>query len=524
MLLAKAIKRRLNPRKELREIARIRRGFERSLESRLKRLFEDIAKEASSNFSASGSINVSETDIVNRLSQILLPFYREILSEFSNYVQSRLGLKAEFDDLIRGYMLMHGGQRIRGISLSYRNSLMQVVRRGAESGVNSAQISRDIEAAGLGLGRARAATIARTEIHSASTYANHEMSVKYMPAGTMKQWVSTSDERTRPHHRSMNGQQVPIDKPFKVTTNGIVIDMDYCGDPKGGPSNVINCRCQTIYIAPDDEVEEDDLARTKPVTPPVIAREKIDLEELPNVRGWNDEVKAEATKVLNNRPDPIVGNAIAKVLRLNKGKVQMNRNGNTGFCAYFFDSPRLQITSNPFESNGSITVHEWGHAIDRFLGYTDKKFTSGRDGKWLWSQGDEFTEAMLKDRKALGIYTQGRATAKYREDMKELYTPLLDKYFPKKTNKFGVERYDFSGSDRDGNFSDIIDALFAGTPHEDANIFGHGVSYYRGEGNVQAEMWANMADMYGSDHWNKVLEVAPNAARVFEEKIKEFAR
>ena len=78
-----------------------------------------------------------------------------------------------------------------------------------------------------------------------------------MPVTSVKQWVSTADARTRSHHANMNGVEVGIDDEFTVITDGLPIKMRYAGDYKGGPRNVINCRCTILYIdkTPDEETQ-----------------------------------------------------------------------------------------------------------------------------------------------------------------------------------------------------------------------------------------------------------------------------
>lgn len=88
----------------------------------------------------------------------------------------------------------------------------------------------------------RAASIARTEVHSASQYGTLQ---GYKQAGLeTKIWVSVIDPFTRgaditdeADHISLDGEEVPVDMPF---SNGLM----FPGDPKGGPAETINCRCQ----------------------------------------------------------------------------------------------------------------------------------------------------------------------------------------------------------------------------------------------------------------------------------------
>ena len=64
-----------------------------------------------------------------------------------------------------------------------------------------------------------------------------------------------SDLRAREWHTAMNGVEVELDEDFIVPHNGIQYRMGYTGDPRGGAANVINCRCVTLYVTPEDEVE-----------------------------------------------------------------------------------------------------------------------------------------------------------------------------------------------------------------------------------------------------------------------------
>ena len=59
-----------------------------------------------------------------------------------------------------------------------------------------------------------------------------------------KRWVATLDSRTRDLHQELDGQEVPIDEPFKVDG----YEIDYPGDPTADPEMVYNCRCSMIEV------------------------------------------------------------------------------------------------------------------------------------------------------------------------------------------------------------------------------------------------------------------------------------
>lgn len=101
--------------------------------------------------------------------------------------------------------------------------------------------------------RWQALRIARTESTAASNLGGMN-AIRDSGYIMDKIWVSAQDARTRRNpdqwfdHYHMNGKSVRQDEKFQMTsTKGHVDELDYPGDPKGHPSNTINCRCTLIY-------------------------------------------------------------------------------------------------------------------------------------------------------------------------------------------------------------------------------------------------------------------------------------
>jgi SPP1 gp7 family putative phage head morphogenesis protein len=88
--------------------------------------------------------------------------------------------------------------------------------------------------------------IARTETTRVENSAKQDVGEHGEKLGfkMKKQWISTSDGRTRPEHAGADGQIVDIDKPFIVGGE----ELMYPGDESGSAWNTINCRCTTINI------------------------------------------------------------------------------------------------------------------------------------------------------------------------------------------------------------------------------------------------------------------------------------
>lgn len=83
--------------------------------------------------------------------------------------------------------------------------------------------------------------IARTEGHRVQIQAadNAQHKAKEKGADIVKQWDASLDGRTRESHRRVDGEIRELDEPF---SNGLM----FPGDPSGGASEVVNCRCALL--------------------------------------------------------------------------------------------------------------------------------------------------------------------------------------------------------------------------------------------------------------------------------------
>ena len=87
----------------------------------------------------------------------------------------------------------------------------------------------------------RSERIARTEMLSAS---NRGALEAYRQSGVVerKSWLATRDDRTRDAHAEANGQTVPLDAPFLVMGESVMVPGE------GSAGNSINCRCTVIPL------------------------------------------------------------------------------------------------------------------------------------------------------------------------------------------------------------------------------------------------------------------------------------
>lgn len=112
--------------------------------------------------------------------------------------------------------------------------LRSVFAESLAAGDSRDALVRRIEATYGDITKARAQTIARTEVHNSTQYGTLE---GYKQAGLeTKIWVAVLDASTRHSHAYADGEERPIGMPF---SNGLMMP----GDPRGPAEEVINCRC-----------------------------------------------------------------------------------------------------------------------------------------------------------------------------------------------------------------------------------------------------------------------------------------
>ena len=82
---------------------------------------------------------------------------------------------------------------------------------------------------------------ARTMVTSAENKGRMDSYQRATDSGIIikREWIATSDSRTRDWHTELDGQLADVDEPFE---NAIGLIM-YPGDPSADGANVYNCRC-----------------------------------------------------------------------------------------------------------------------------------------------------------------------------------------------------------------------------------------------------------------------------------------
>lgn len=343
---------RVSARKEVIEQNRLRNGFERKLRKQLSALFAKIGRAAEREYVRHGRLLRSLQSIEPQLYDALESHYRAVINEFGLRIIRDAKADTQFEFLVRDYLRVHGGTRIQQVSETTRRQIMNAVQMADEEGLGVQVTGKRIfDRMSGSFSRYRAATIARTETHTAASYANDAVNRSLNIPNQIKRWVSVADLRTRPEHRAANGTEVALDEDFIIGG----VPMAYTGDPKGGAKNVINCRCVTLYITPEDEVTDETGAT--PTT------------RIPEQKPWgdatDDEIEFHNSSWAATTPAIIV-RAIRKTEPVTN--IEFGAKG-----AYAQGGRKIAMQNKKGDSikgtdDAGIWRHEYGHHIDYNMG------------------------------------------------------------------------------------------------------------------------------------------------------------
>ena len=257
---------RVSARSEIRKQQVLRNNLEKLAFRRVNTLFRKFVRTRAFLFKEFGVYDINQSRIA--LDEELIPtmtrHYRRVFKAIfanANELYDKgtkadevfiMGRSVDFEAFVESYFSGRA-LTLSGISARMASRIDRIIRDGRAENLTLRQIAKNISDKVIPITRARAATIARTETHNAASFANHSYHgtvADDLGMEMVKQWVSTSDGRTRSAHSAANGQQRPMSEDFIIGG----APMGYAGDPKGGARNVINCRCVIIYTDAQDVV------------------------------------------------------------------------------------------------------------------------------------------------------------------------------------------------------------------------------------------------------------------------------
>lgn len=295
----------------------------------------------------------------------------------------------------------------------------------------------------------RTILIARTEGHRIQQQSalDAQYRAKEKGADIVKQWDSTLDNKTRPHHRRLDGQIRELDEPFEVDGLKAPAPGQF-----GRAAEDCNCRCCLLQRAKwaldEDELEElkeragffgldktddfDDFKKKYLRLP-----EKADTMKLNNGIGLGELEAAYGKKHskaiiqdLEDAPEDVkaVWNDCVGDFHVLDPKYR----GDKAFYSPGFDGVKLSITKaakgTDYQTPYQVVFHEYGHHADYIL---NRKYGTGDRKKALSEtyQNGVFGKTLKEEaNKAVEDFVKGKTTRKEIEDMvdRQIKRGLLD--------------------------------------------------------------------------------------------------
>lgn len=503
----KAGRTRVSVAKEVREVSRLRLQFERSMTARMLAVFKRVGKRAAAEYRLSGGFDKAMIPLEGEIEAVFQAHYQSVMEKFGERVYANRKLE-RFANFAFSYYNRFGADKVVRIAETTRKQIVSAIRAAQVDGQGVDATARLIEDTTSGsIGRARAATIARTETHAAASFATHEATKELNLPAQRKRWVSVGDGRTRLHHAAANGQEVGIDEKFIIRFKGAEIEMDYPHDGSGGPANNINCRCLAIYFTDEDALFDSfDLegAETERVSE-VDTKPELDLYDV-----TEGPLRDGLNEVLNRQLSPLLARVAARYPKPSKVIAK------SGAAVYYRGKRRLET-----DLDRVTAAHEYGHHIDHMIGIDENV-----GGSRYWSEKG-LKAAWLADRKAFGTYRkkpeeQNRRLLAVRRELFNVETRTRTR--PDGTEITYEVRGDLAFEGADG-LSDIVDSFVSGKFYSQYHGYGHGYTYWkdrRGSGE-QAEAFANLHSIQNSP---KAVEWAqkniPNLWTAFMAKMREI--
>lgn len=252
-------------------------AYESEFNKNLKTYFEQLAEDYRVIYSATGRVLTMTESYQNELDALLKKNYRNIASDFGSQMRNAIDDEIDFDVyeknpeedkklrdaiamVIGAYLLLRGKKISPRISETIQNEMQSktqdYIEKNASLGkaITQAEVANEVSNKIKDWGVNHAKTIATTEVQAVAEQSknieiseiNNLVQAVDSTQGSRKVWITAGDEKVRASHRVLDGASINSDQMF-VTGNGST--MMYAGDMEHGAplSDVINCRCTTVY-------------------------------------------------------------------------------------------------------------------------------------------------------------------------------------------------------------------------------------------------------------------------------------
>ncbi len=227
-----------------------RRLFKRQEEATLARLRGNRGRKAVKEARASADSVFDPAFWRDQTEEMATELYESVVAVAGARVSAQFGVTF---DVTSPFVFRFIDERAKQLAGFVTDTTYGDIRRELNAGVTAGEgipdLAKRITEVFADASKRRATTIARTEVISA--YNGSAITVASQTGAAViggQEWIATDDARTRPEHNAADGQIVPIGQAFYVGGRA----MQYPGDPAGGASNTVNCRCTVAFLTPDE--------------------------------------------------------------------------------------------------------------------------------------------------------------------------------------------------------------------------------------------------------------------------------
>lgn len=251
---------KINRRKDYREQLRLYLSLVKSLNAKLKKLFNKVSIKASAEYKLGLFVDdIFFLEYSDELYKILANHFRTVIKVSGRrLIKQRVKQdEQEINTLIEEYIILHTAAEVTNIAETTRKKLSATIKKGLDNGDSIDDISRDIKKSSA-FSTSRATLIARTETHNAMNEGTIAIANTMNLEEPQKEWNNALDNRSRSWHKRMDGKLKPVNEKFEVVTptkyGPEVRLMNSPGDSQGGAANVCNCRCFLTIYDKEDEI------------------------------------------------------------------------------------------------------------------------------------------------------------------------------------------------------------------------------------------------------------------------------
>lgn len=409
----------------------------------------------------------------------------------------------------------------------------------------------------------RAIGIARTEGHRVQQEStlHCQQCAKSKGADVVKQWDSTLDGVTRPHHIELDGQVKEVDEPFEVAGMKAMYPGAF-----GNPAEDCNCRCCLLQRARWALSKEEYVTKFNGDTGELVkipaksydefrtkVKDVVKSQEIAKGHPQCELAKSMGAENYQNFLNIMDENCSEQTVRNfwykyeEQVKVDFSYKGHE----HCDSSGRIHVNISK-DSKGStwqkpfqITSHESGHAIDRLTriktsdgsafgwGFS-AKYKNGLFGQTICSEIDDAVSAIDKRLKA--------EFKLHKDDYEWLHEHgFIDNWtfdFWKSTGTLVSGTVKYSKSIAYAEFqkeiraipsmgrADLSDIIEGATKGKVKGGFGHGNSYWKDGENLALEAFAEMTDatLTNPEQLLYIKKYLPKSYNVYLEMISELLK